>query len=133
MGQVPHIEVGDTPTDIAAGLEPGCYVAQVGGDGGGGQSVLGSPVRNRRTTTRVERRLLPGRYSVSSSRSLLGAGQPPTWVKTSLPDVPLSGRVGCSMSTERLAPVEVPTRRPHPPRRRVALRGTSTGPAGTVP
>ena len=31
MAQLPHLEVGDTPTDITDGLEPGCYVAQVSG------------------------------------------------------------------------------------------------------
>ena len=29
MPQLAHIEVGDTPTDITDGLDPGCYIVQV--------------------------------------------------------------------------------------------------------
>ena len=33
MAQLAHIEVGDTPTDVTAGLADGCYVAQAAGSG----------------------------------------------------------------------------------------------------
>ena len=35
MGQQPHIEAGDSPADIGAGLAAGCYVAQPSGPFGG--------------------------------------------------------------------------------------------------
>ena len=32
MAQLPHLQVGDVPIDITAGLTDGCYVAQPRGD-----------------------------------------------------------------------------------------------------
>lgn len=84
MGQVPHIEVGNTPTDITAGLADGCYIGQNVATG----SVLGVLFATRATAPTDDAdyfRAGPGELFTFT----VAAGEPPTWAKSSDPDVPV--------------------------------------------
>ena len=79
MGQLPHLEVGDSPTDITAGLEPGRYVAQVRQYGDQGVLVATSTLP---PADDADYFLIAGRRFLSFS-----VGSLPTWAKSSVPGV----------------------------------------------
>ena len=78
MGQLPHLEVGDTPTDITEGLEPGCYVGQVRQYGDQGLLVATSPTV---PADDLDYFLIGGRLYFAFTAD---DGEPPTWVKSSV-------------------------------------------------
>lgn len=82
MGQIAHVDVGDSPTDITAGLADGCYVAQVvaGLAGIGDQAVLYATREMAPSDDADYFRAAFGEFFTFT----VGDGQPPTWVKTSM-------------------------------------------------
>lgn len=83
MAQVPHIEAGDTPTDISAGVADGCYVAQVAAGLAeiGDQAVLYATAETAPTDDADYFRAGYGEFFTFT----VGDDQPATWVKTSMP------------------------------------------------
>ena len=77
MVQLPHLEVGDTPTDITDGLEPGCYVAQVPGS----PAELGVLYATRQTPPDADADYFHCR---GNGFFAFTAGVLPTWVKSSI-------------------------------------------------
>ena len=83
MGQVPHVEVTDTPTDITAGRTDGCYVGQVSGSLAAlqDQAVLYATADQSPTDDGDYFRACFGEFFTFT----VGLGDPPVWVKTSMP------------------------------------------------
>ena len=83
MAQIPHLSVGDTPTDITDGLEPGCYVAQVCGS----PDSLGVLYATRQTPPDAEADYFHCR---GNGYFTFIAGVLPTWAKSSIPGIALT-------------------------------------------
>ena len=81
MAQLAHVDVGDVPVDLTAGLEPGCYVGQPRNYGDLGVLFATVPLA---PASDDDYFLAPGRTFFTFTA---GSGVAPTWAKTAAPGV----------------------------------------------